>query len=478
MEHVMIRSMRQKTSSVAALAALAVFIASGFLTAAPRNPDPAPQEKQASPGPLSAAHKSLDGAANCAKCHTTGKAIGSAQCLACHKTVAGRIAAKKGVHREVTGDCEACHVEHQGADVDLRPLDKAKFDHQEETGFALEGKHAALAATCERCHQTRSFMSLTPACQTCHKDPHQGAMKQPCASCHSPKTGFANASRSFHKVAAFPLEGRHLTVPCASCHLKGMVKGTPRRCYDCHWLRRQDDPYRTRLGNQCEDCHKPTAWTAVQWDHAARTGQAINAAMRTLNCDACHKNQMFRGSAPDCYSCHREDYQSTKNPNHASAGFPTLCVMCHSPGDPNFRQGAVNHLSIFPRVGVHATIECAACHKNNVYQGTPRDCYGCHRTNYEQTKNPNHVAAGFSTTCELCHRPTDTSFTQGTFNHTYFPTRMGNNICANCHTDATNFKIFTCVTCHSRSETDSKHRSIAGYVYNSVNCYSCHPQGK
>jgi len=506
---------------------------------------------QTAPGRLSAAHAKLEGPDNCQKCHTTGKAVGSEKCLSCHATVAMRIKLKKGVHREVTGDCEVCHVEHQGVDVDLRPLDKKGFDHKEETGFALTGKHAPLSGTCERCHVTRSFMTLTPACSTCHKDPHQGAMKDPCAKCHTPE-GWANPERGFHKATAFPLEGRHLTVPCASCHLKGAVKGTPNTCYDCHWIRRQDDRYRTRLGKQCEECHRPTAWTAVQWDHAAKTGLPLNAAHRTVGCDGCHKNQTFVGTVPDCASCHREDYQETQNPNHSSAGFPLTCELCHSPGDSSFHQARFNHGQIFTlvgphatqpcaachkngvykgtprecygchqanylattnpnhsaagfpptcevchrptdtsftqgtfdhnqffqRVGVHATQACAACHKNGVYAGTPRDCYGCHQANYLATTNPNHISAGFPPTCEVCHRPTDTSFTQGRFNHTYFPTRMGNNICSNCHTDPLNFKVFTCITCHTRSSTDSDHRSVNGYVYNSVNCYACHPQGK
>ena len=580
---------------------------------------------QTAPGRLSAAHAKLEGPDNCRKCHAIGKAIGSAKCLSCHAAVAKRIELKKGVHREVTGDCEVCHIEHKGVDVDLRPLDKKGFDHKEETGFALTGNHAALSATCERCHVARSFMTLTPACSTCHKDPHQGAMKDPCAKCHTPE-GWANPERGFHKATGFPLEGRHLTVPCASCHLKGAVKGTPRTCYDCHWIRRQDDRYRTRLGKQCEECHRPTAWTAVQWDHAAKTGLPLNASHRTVGCDGCHKNQTFKGTIPECASCHREDYQETENPSHAAAGFPLSCELCHSPGDTSFRQtkfnhgqiftlvgqhavqpcaachknnvyrgtprecygchrsdyesvkdpdhvaagfpttceichkptdasfsqgsfdhsqsfqrvgvhatqpcaachknnvfantprecygchqanyqatrdpnhvaagfpttcelchrptdasfsqGTFNHDQFFQRVGIHATQPCAACHKNNVYKGTPRECFGCHQANYQATTNPNHAAAGFPTTCEVCHRPTDTSFSQGTFNHPYFPMSMGNNICSNCHTDPLNFKVFTCTTCHTRSSTDSDHSGVNGYVFNSVNCLACHPQGR
>jgi hypothetical protein len=37
--------------------------------------------------------------------------------------------------------------------------------------------------------------------------------------------------------------------------------------------------------------------------------------------------------------------------------------------------------------------------------------------------------------------------------------------------------VFTCLTCHSKSQADSNHRGRAGYVYDSNACYSCHPRG-
>ncbi len=542
--------------------------------------------------------------------------------------VAARIAAKKGVHREVTGDCQVCHVEHQGVDADLRPLDSKDFDHRAETGFPLEGKHTALAGKCPACHNSRSYLNNLKNCDSCHADPHKGGMTQSCDSCHSPE-GWSFASRAFHKAGHFPLEGRHLSVPCASCHLDGLIKGTPTRCYDCHWIRRQDDPYRTRLGNECEECHRPTSWTAVLWDHGARTGMPLNGAHRSLNCDACHKDRVFTNASFDCYSCHREDYEetddpnhmragfpttcelchlpshtsweqasfnhasiyplvgvhaaqacsschknniyagtprdcygchrtdyestrdpnhvaagfptscetchrptdasfeqasfnhgatyplvgahatqacsschknniyagtprdcygchrtdyeSTRDPNHVAAGFPTSCETCHRPTDTSFEQASFNHGAVYPLVGVHATQACSSCHKNNIYAGTPRDCYGCHRADYESARDPNHVAAGFPTTCDSCHRPTDTSFEQGRFDHSYFPITTGRhagNACSACHPDSSNFKVFSCLTCHGQSETNSHHTGVSGYSYNSQACYSCHPQGR
>jgi hypothetical protein len=439
-------------------------------------PAPVPQEKKTPPGPLSAAHISLEGASNCVKCHAAGNKINADACLACHKPIADRIAAKKGAHRDVTGDCEVCHVEHQGKDADLKPIERDKFDHREETGFALEGKHTATAETCGKCHPTRSFLNSKPACQTCHLDPHQGAMKESCTACHTP-AGWAKAARGFHKDTDFPLEGRHLTVDCASCHLKGVVKGTPKRCYDCHWIRRQDDPYRTRLGNQCEECHKPTAWTAVNWEHGARTGQPLNGAHRTLNCNGCHKNQTFKGTSPDCYSCHRENYEETRKPDHRATGFPTTCGLCHRPSDSSFRQGTFNHDQFFAKVGLHATLDCAACHKNSLYKGTPKDCYGCHRSDYEQTQKPNHAAAGFPTTCETCHRANDSSFNRATFNHNQFFTKVGVHAtltCTACHKN--NFYKGTpqnCYGCHRTNYEQAKNPNhlTAGFP---TSCETCH----
>jgi DnaJ-class molecular chaperone len=133
---------------------------------------------------------------------------------------------------------------------------------------------------------------------------------------------------------------------------------------------------------------------------------------------------------------------------------------------------------LFPLVGLHATQPCTACHRNGVYRGTPRDCFSCHQANYNQTTNPNHVAAGFPTTCDSCHKATDAAWTQGTFAHTAFPiTGRHNATCSTCHTNPTNYRVFTCLTCHDRATTDSHHQGRSGYLYDSQACYTCHPRG-
>ena len=466
-----------KTGWAAAWLAVVLLVLPAFGSIEPFSGQAVAQQKPVSPpGLLSAAHAALEGGANCAKCHSSGVQVKSEACLACHPAIAGRIAAKKGVHRDVAGDCEVCHVEHKGRDADLRPLDRSGFDHKGETGFALDGRMAVPPLNCASCHKTRSFLALKPECQSCHTDPHQGAMDAPCASCHNPK-GWTNAARSFHEKTMFPLTGRHLSVPCASCHLNGVVKDTPRRCYDCHWIRRQDDRYQTRLGNTCEDCHRPTSWTDVQWDHGARTGLVLNAPHRTVRCDTCHKDRIFKGTSQDCYSCHRKDFEATRDPDHRAAGFPTTCAICHSPSQSSFHQATFNHTSIYPLVGIHAAQACAECHKGGLYQGTSRDCYGCHKANYDKTKEPNHAAAGFPTTCEACHRQTDSSFDQGSFNHGSVFQLVGVHAaqsCAECHKSGLyRGTPRDCFGCHKANydQTKNPNHAAAGFP---TTCETCH----
>jgi hypothetical protein len=190
---------------------------------------------------------------------------------------------------------------------------------------------------------------------------------------------------------------------------------------------------------------------------------------------------VYKGTARDCVGCHRAQYDRTTSPPHAAAGYSTACDTCHRATDPSFRGATFNH-STFALVGVHAQQACAACHVNNVFKGTARDCVGCHRTNFDRTTSPNHAAAGFPTTCDSCHRATDSTWAQGTFNHTRFPITSGKHkaACTACHTNPASYQSFTCLTCHEHSQSamDSKHRGRNGYRYDSLACYSCHPTGR
>jgi hypothetical protein len=68
----------------------------------------------------------------------------------------------------------------------------------------------------------------------------------------------------------------------------------------------------------------------------------------------------------------------------------------------------------------------------------------------------------------------------------YFPIYSGvhqkrweNQGCPTCHTVRTDFRVFTCFSCHRHGETrtDADHTGVSGYDYDSRACLFCHPQG-
>ncbi|MGD2070227.1 MAG: hypothetical protein PVI57_16245, partial [Gemmatimonadota bacterium] len=102
----------------------------------------------------------------------------------------------------------------------------------------------------------------------------------------------------------------------------------------------------------------------------------------------------------------------------------------------------------------------------------------CHQADYDGE----HAGSGFPTTCRDCHTPA--TWDDATFDHDaqFFPIYRGTHQgtwsdCGQCHTTSGDFGVFTCLTCHSRSETDPDHDEVGGYVYESGACLSCHPTG-
>ena len=421
----------------------------------------------------------------CAKCHAketgkfpsgSGTAVRltgiSAECSTCHKDPhLGQLSPR----------CETCH--------DASSFKVATFKHpkKKETEEFFVAKHATIA--CAECHKketadypagrgTAVRYAVPVACAHCHEDVHRGALGRDCASCHNAVI-WRTASRAFHKTAAFTLEGKHLAVPCASCHLKGVLKGTPDGL-----LRLPLDPQAGRplqdgaRAATAQTCHRPIAWSAVTWSHAAATSFTLETPHRTLDCESCHKAQVFKGTSRDCYSCHRTDYERVQNPNHVAGGFPTDCTGCHKPSSPTW-QGATFTHATFPLAGVHVTQPCAACHKNNVFKGTPRDCFTCHRTDYQNSKNPPHAAAAFPTTCDSCHKFSAPNWKDAGFNHNVTTTfsLAGVHVtqpCTACHVN----NVFKgtprdCYSCHKADYQNSKNptHAAAGFA---TTCDTCH----
>ncbi len=137
-------------------------------------------------------------------------------------------------------------------------------------------------------------------------------------------------------------------------------------------------------------------------------------------------------------------------------GSRSQCQTCHTttawPG------ATFNHSQTsFPLTGSHVQQECLSCHGGGVYNGLSTQCASCHQSDYNGTTDPNHTAAGFPLQCQTCHNTT--TWQGATFDHDSqnFPIYSGRHrdkwdVCTDCHTNATNYSVFSCLGCHPHSD--------------------------
>jgi hypothetical protein len=430
--------------------------------------------------PLTGAHLT----ASCTDCHKNNVFAGlSTSCVSCHLANYNSTTSPNHAAAGFPQDCAVCHTTTQWKG--------ARFDHNTATKFPLTGAH--LTAACTDCHKNNVFAGLSTSCVSCHlanynstTNPNHVAagFPQDCTLCHT-TTQWKGAVFD-HSRTGFILTGAHLSAACVQCHANNQFAGTPRQCSACHLTNYNSttNPNHAAAGfpQDCSLCHTTTSWAGATFNHSTATSFPLTGAHTSVQCSTCHQNNVFAGLSTACVSCHLANYNSTTNPNHVAAGFPQDCSICHT--TTTWAGAAFDHAQTpFPLTGAHVKVQCANCHIGGKYAGTPTGCYSCHQKEYTSTTNPNHVAAGFPQDCSICH--TTTGWTGATFNHTWFPIYSGSHqgrwtSCGDCHINASNYAAFSCTTCHAHDKTqmDQRHAGIRDYVYNSANCYACHPAGR
>src|SRR6266567_2766446 len=423
--------------------------------------------------PLVGAHAMVE----CAECHkgaASGQFAGlSTDCFSCHqKDFLTPVIDHVGL--KFPTSCQSCHTMNSWFD--------AKFDHLKYTGYPLTGAHATLS--CASCHINNVFKGTSAQCYSCHagdftksnNPPHvQLGLPRDCAVCHSTAT-WADAKFDHALYAHYPLTGKHAAVTCAQCHANNSYNSTPSDCYSCH---KQSFSGTTRpqhvssgFPTDCSMCHTTGGWTPSSFKH---TTFPLTGAHGTAACSSCHTDNNYKTTPTDCYSCHKDKYTATTNPNHVNAGFPTTCATCHT--TTSWTGAAFDHSkTAFPLTGAHATVACASCHVNNVFAGTPTDCYSCHKANYSSTTNPNHITAGFPTTCVACHNTTSWSGAVFDHNKTAFPLTGAHATvaCTSCHVNSKFVGTPTdCYSCHKSNYTGATNPNhvTAGFP---TTCATCH----
>ncbi len=437
--------------------------------------------------------------APCAQCHANNNYISvpKSPCSACHQKDYN--AAKTPVDHIASGFPTTCDSCHKFTDPTWMG---ATFSH---TTFPLVGVHKTTA--CATCHNppyapsANNTTAVPTTCYGCHVRDFTAAttpvshtgFPTTCDSCHRNTDATWAQKGSFVHNTYFALAGAHVTAPCAQCHTNNNYISVPKTpCSACH----QKD-YNTattpvnhitsNFPNTCDSCHKFTdaTWSLATFSHTTFPLVGLHA---TTPCATCH-NPPYAPSANNytavpttCYGCHVRDFNAAKTPV-SHTGFPTTCDSCHKNTDATWSQkGSFVHTAYFALAGAHVTAPCAQCHTNNNYISVPKSpCSACHQADYLNAKTPiDHIASSFPNTCDSCHKFADATWMQGTFNHTAFPITSGrhNVPCAQCHMTPNVFTVFTCTVCHTQSKMASEHNGRNGYVWTSVACYSCHPNGR
>lgn len=423
--------------------------------------------------------KGLHLTAGCTACHKNNVYAGlPSQCVDCHLENYNN--ANNPNHKQAgfPFDCVMCHGSEALA------WQGAGFIHSR---FILKGNH--LTAACADCHKNGVYIGTSSQCVSCHLAAYDNTVNP-----NHKAAGFAADCERCHGFDAltwlgavfnhsfFTLNGKHKTIGCTDCHINNKYAGTPRECVGCHLTAYNNavNPNHKSAGfpTDCVSCHGTGAvsWQGATFNHSTfqLKGKHLTAA-----CADCHINNKYAGTPRECVGCHLTDYNGTLNPNHKAAGFPTDCVPCHGAEALTWQNAVFNHSQYWPLQGAHVSLDCNKCHSAGY--NLPRDCYGCHRGDYEAASNPNHRTAGFPTTCEICHFSTHTSWSQAVFTHK-FPITTGRHsgfACTDCHISS-NYLTFSCINCHAhtKSEMDSAHNDVRGYTYNSQACYTCHPNGR
>ena len=418
----------------------------------------------------------------CIDCHRPSPEDQSVQflsletdCVNCHANDFQEADEPNHVLLDFPKDCLQCHNQN-----DWEP---AAFDHS-QFDFALNGAHQQVA--CSSCHIDGVFDGTPTDCVSCHADDFrqaddpihtEGSFSAQCLECHTE----AAWEPSFfdHGNTGFALNGAHRQTDCASCHTDGAYAGTPTNCIDCHAedFREADEPNHVLLDfpKDCLQCHNQNDWEPAAFDHS-QFDFALNGAHQQVACSSCHIDGVFDGTPTDCVSCHADDFRQADDPIHTEGSFSAQCLECHTEAawEPSF----FDHGNTgFALNGAHRQTDCASCHTDGAYAGTPIDCVSCHARDEPR----NH----FGPDCAACH--TETAWTPSTFDHErYFPLRRGEhriyrNDCQACHLDPSSYSFFSCIDCHDgehqKRDMDDEHRGVRGYRYESNACYECHPDG-
>jgi hypothetical protein len=249
----------------------------------------------------------------------------------------------------------------------------------------------------------------------------------------------------------------------------------------------------------CSACHTPDGWGLSDqagaksgFDHA-KTGFPLTGAHVDAVCTSCHRGD--RAISRACDACHTDAHERRLGDD---------CSDCHSTRAWEDTRTAERHRRTrFPLTGMHAVIDCGACHvrtSERTWSDVPSDCFACHEDDYRRDIHPVHEGdpndpsvTPLSRDCAQCHRPTAWSpavvvpsqlpriaAARSTLLHDVkFPIRWGKHrgaSCDSCHPAAGTPRLVDCLGCHEGTTLRALHGRRVLPV-DGAGCLRCHPGG-
>jgi hypothetical protein len=236
--------------------------------------------------------------------------------------------------------------------------------------------HVKQEESCANCHDRSNVRSQSSLCVDCHKDiagdlreqsgyhgrmPNAGAGE--CRACHTEHKGRdadivqLNRAQFDHHLSGFSLDGGHAPLDCESCHKAGEAwRKAPSSCAGCH---KADDVHQGQLTQSCGECHSAMSWTGGKFDHG-KTDFKLTGSHAALTCDACHVGGRYLKTPASCNGCH-----ATDDEHRGARGAD--CAKCHTTKD--WKTAQFDHFKEtgYGLLGVHAQIDCLACHRSGNY---------------------------------------------------------------------------------------------------------------
>lgn len=408
----------------------------------------------------------------------------SLSCKACHKSEFIKVKKSQktsGTYLGLGTKCLDCHADyHQKALSEncsschnfksFKPV--LGFDHK-KTKYPLFGRHQSV--DCSKCHKItdqngKKFQKFTgipfSKCTDCHKDVHDNKFGNDCKKCHNEESfkKVAGLTGFNHGKTDYPLEGKHLSVECKSCHKQSLTaKLKFNHCSDCHKDHHKGQFQKPGVPSDCKDCHTLEGFKSFVFTVESHNKGAyrLEGAHLATPCFSCHKKGtewIYKGLKKSCVDCHENIHRNYIDLKYLGN---QNCENCHS--TVMWSKVKFDHdLTNFKLTGKHAATTCKQCHFKQEPDGTIQQKF-----------------AGLSGRCLACH--TD-------IHNKQFETKEDNS-CTRCHDlerwkpvrfnhDNTRFKLdgshkdLACAKCH-KEISDGTLRYIQ-YKFEDIKCSSCH----